>query len=96
MGSDFITAAELETLAAQAFAGHPKRSVSRVWIDWLDGSPYVRVCLPGGVTRKGLRAIQRLRASLHLCTGYRYAGVAYGHDMDWDEINAISERMRSL
>ena len=96
MGSDFITAAELETLAAQAFAGHHSRAVSRVWIDWLDGSPYVRVCLPGGITREGLRATDRLRKSLHLCTGYRYTGVAYGHDMDWDEINEISERMRSL
>jgi hypothetical protein len=96
VGSDFITAAELEVLASQAFEGMPSRSVARVWIDWLDGEPFVRVCLVGGVTRAGLRGLRRLRDSLQSCTGYRYTGVAYGREMGWDEIDEISQRMRSL
>jgi hypothetical protein len=92
---DFITEAELEAVASECF-GDSGASASRVWIDWLDGSPFIRVCLVGGITPAGLARLGKMRRLLHKLTGYRYVGVAYGSDMDWHEIEGISARLRSL
>ena len=92
MAREILTTEKLTEIVNECFAGM-NDAVGKVWIDHMEKNTYLRVTLPGGYTKRGLRRVKLLKAVLESMTHRQFVTVVYGHDMTWEQTDAVTSNI---
>jgi len=89
-----LTQEQLATAAAAVWADHPSDVPDKLWVDTYGDTPYVRAAWADGVTCLRIDRLEALQAWLSQTYAVQFVAVAYPHDHEWDEVDALSKALK--